>query len=104
MFAGPRDDGFYVDLGGVFDLANLRPKGMAQDGVSGYNTHSIVLEIPTTQLTADGQRARQLAEQRHHLGVWARPAAARSRCASKGIRRRHPLRSVGSRCRASVSR
>ncbi|RYE86929.1 MAG: DUF4331 domain-containing protein, partial [Myxococcales bacterium] len=24
VFAGPRDDGFYVDLGGFFDLANLR--------------------------------------------------------------------------------
>src|SRR5207302_5190862 len=24
VWAGPRDDGFYVDLGGVFDLANLR--------------------------------------------------------------------------------
>ena len=26
VFIGPRDDGFYVDLGGVFDLANLRAK------------------------------------------------------------------------------
>ena len=26
VFAGPRDD-FYVDLGSIFDLANLRPKG-----------------------------------------------------------------------------
>ena len=24
VWAGPRDDGFYVDLGGIFDLANLR--------------------------------------------------------------------------------
>jgi uncharacterized protein DUF4331 len=53
-WVGPRDDGFYVDLGGVFDLANLRGKGTAQDGVAGYNTHAIVLEIPTTKLTADG--------------------------------------------------
>ncbi len=52
VWAGPRDDGFYVDLGGVFDLANLRPKGTAQDGVAGFNTHSIVLEIPTDILTA----------------------------------------------------
>ena len=46
VFCGPRDDGFYVDLGGVFDLANLRPNGTAQDGVAGYNTHTIALEIP----------------------------------------------------------
>ncbi len=28
FWAGPRDDGFYVDLGGVFDLANLRGPGV----------------------------------------------------------------------------
>ncbi len=50
VFAGPRDDGFYVDLGGIFDLANLRPNGTAQDGVAGFNTHSIALEIPLTTL------------------------------------------------------
>ena len=38
VFAGPRDDGFYVDLGGIFDLANLRAKGAAQDGVAGFNS------------------------------------------------------------------
>jgi hypothetical protein len=38
VFAGPRDDPFYVDLGAVFDLAQVRPvlavlqKGMALDG------------------------------------------------------------------------
>jgi hypothetical protein len=48
VWAGPRDDGFYVDLGGAFDLANLRGDGAAQDGVSGYNCHTIALEIPTT--------------------------------------------------------
>src|SRR5262245_42809281 len=54
-WVGPRDDGFYVDLGGVFDLANLRAKGTAQDGVSGFNCHTIALEIPTETLTADGK-------------------------------------------------
>jgi hypothetical protein len=54
-WAGPRDDAFYVDLGGIFDLANLRGAGVAQDGVSGFNVHSIALDIPTGKLTADGQ-------------------------------------------------
>lgn len=52
VWAGPRDDGFYVDLGGVFDLANLRAAGTAQDGVSGFNTHAISLEIPVAKLGA----------------------------------------------------
>jgi hypothetical protein len=65
VFAGPRDDPFFVDLGSVFDLAGLRPFNQAHliprpteagvDGVSGYNTHSIVLQVPIKQLTGDKQ-------------------------------------------------
>jgi hypothetical protein len=65
-FAGQRDDPFYVDLGSVFDLAGLRPfNGLHDiplvpedgvDGVGGYNTHSIVLQVPISQLKGpDGQ-------------------------------------------------
>ena len=56
VFAGQRDDPFYVDLGSIFDLAGLRPfnslhdiplsDGSGVDGVGGYNTHSIVLQVP----------------------------------------------------------
>ena len=71
VWAGPRDDGFYVDLGGVFDLANLRPAGLAQDGVSGYNVHSIVLEIPTTKLTENGELPGNTPSNDTTLGIWA---------------------------------
>lgn len=71
VFAGPRDDGFYVDLGGAFDLANLRSAGQAQDGVSGFNTHAIVLEIPTTKLTANGQAPGDVGSADTTLGIWA---------------------------------
>ena len=71
VFAGPRDDGFYVDLGGIFDLANLRPKGVAQDGVAGFNVHSIALEIPTTELTANGLLPGNRAGDATTIGIWA---------------------------------
>jgi Domain of unknown function (DUF4331) len=71
VFAGPRDDGFYVDLGGIFDLANLRPKGTAQDGVAGFNTHTIAIEIPTRLLTADGNPPGNTPGDATTLGVWA---------------------------------
>jgi hypothetical protein len=71
VFAGPRDDAFYVDLGGIFDLANLRPKGVAQDGVAGFNTHSIALEIPTTELTANGQPPGNTPSDDTTIGVWS---------------------------------
>ncbi|HEX4746140.1 MAG TPA: DUF4331 domain-containing protein, partial [Gaiellaceae bacterium] len=60
VFAGPRDDPFFVDLGSIFDLAGLRPfnslhaiaLGTAdgEDGVLNYNTHSIALQVPKTDL------------------------------------------------------
>jgi hypothetical protein len=61
VFAGQRDDPFYVDLGSVFDLLGLRPFNQAHlikqptakgvDGVGGFNTHSIVLQVPISELT-----------------------------------------------------
>jgi hypothetical protein len=59
-FAGPRDDPFFVDLGAVFDLLGNRPLNQAhtaplpnapgRDGVAGFNVHSVVLQVPTTDL------------------------------------------------------
>jgi hypothetical protein len=78
VFAGPRDDGFYVDLGGVFDLANLRgadtdgdkdPTEDAQDGVAGYNTHSIALELPIADIF--GAAAPRADNVDDVLGIWA---------------------------------
>ena len=74
FWAGPRDDGFYVDLGGVFDLANLRAAGAAQDGVAGFNCHAIALEIPTTLLTGTGAAPTSGASDAQTLGVWASAA------------------------------
>ena len=64
VFAGQRDDPFFVDLGSVFDLAGLRPFNAAHviplppaagvDGVAGFNTHSIAIQVPIAQLTASG--------------------------------------------------
>lgn len=72
-FVGPRDDGFYVDLGAVFDLANLRAlAGQAGvDNVAGYNTHTIALEIPLT--VANGGKAVDASgpNDNQTIGVWA---------------------------------
>jgi hypothetical protein len=62
VFAGQRDDPFFVDLGSIFDLAGLRPFNSAHllplpaaaghDGVARFNTHTIAMQIPTAQLVA----------------------------------------------------
>jgi hypothetical protein len=60
VFVGPRDDPFFVDLGSIFDLLGLRPFNAfhllaraaeaGQDGVLNYNTHTIALQVPKTDL------------------------------------------------------
>jgi hypothetical protein len=65
VFAGQRDDPFFVDLGSVFDLLGLRqfnafhliplPTEVGRDNVAGFNSHSIVLQVPITDLTRDHQ-------------------------------------------------
>ncbi len=64
VFAGQRDDPFFVDLGATFDLINIdkpgRPsigfgnQGGGDDGLTGYNTHTIALQVPKSQLTRNG--------------------------------------------------
>jgi hypothetical protein len=60
VFAGPRDDPFFVDLGSIFDLGGLRPfnslhafplaNEAGRDGVLNYNTHTIAIQVPKTDL------------------------------------------------------
>jgi hypothetical protein len=60
VFAGPRDDPFFVDLGSIFDLGGLRPFNPAHliplaaatgvDGVKNYNVHTIAIQVPKTDL------------------------------------------------------
>jgi Domain of unknown function (DUF4331) len=93
VFAGPRDDPFFVDLGSIFDLAGLRPFNQAHlvkqptakgvDGVSGYNTHSIVLQVPIDQLTQDRQPKHAANDPKAVIGVWA-TASRRSTTVLRG--------------------
>jgi hypothetical protein len=68
VFAGQREDPFYIDLGGVFDTLNLRrpipvetaaedaddtTNPFGTDMLSGFNVHSIALELPSSMLTGD---------------------------------------------------
>jgi Domain of unknown function (DUF4331) len=65
VFAGQRADGFFVDLGSIFDLGDLRPistdhliPGANTPGINSLadkNVHSIALQIPISSLTPNGQ-------------------------------------------------
>ncbi len=80
VFAGQRAEGFYVDLGSIFDLADLRPfqnlhliPTPAQPGVNGtegYNVHSIALQVPKKLLTSDGSNPTDPSDPRSVIGVY----------------------------------
>ena len=60
VFAGQRDDPFYIDLGAVFDTLNLRAPGV--DMLSGFNVHTIALEVPADLLTKDQEGAEETSQ------------------------------------------
>jgi hypothetical protein len=66
VFAGQRDDGFFGDIGSIFDLVAIREgtgaTGGGKDFFAGYAVHSIELQVPLSQL--DNGR-------NHVVGIWA---------------------------------
>ena len=54
VFCGPRDDAFFVDLGGAFDAGGFRKVG-ARDGVAKLNCHTIAIEVPISTLQKTGR-------------------------------------------------
>ena len=82
VFVGPRDDPFFVDLGGIFDLGGARATfcenpanaDCTRDAVAGFNTHTIALQIPINMLQKDGLNAADadnILDGDFVIGVWA---------------------------------
>jgi hypothetical protein len=71
-FAGPVDDPFFVDLGSITDVLALRNPG--SDTVSGFNTHSVVLQAPKSLLVQDGCNLSDEADKTSGdcvIGIWS---------------------------------
>jgi hypothetical protein len=74
VFAGQRDDPFFVDLGATFDAINIdQPgrQGKVVDDLAGYGVHSIVLQVPEGSVTKDGERVSSDKDKNAVVGVWA---------------------------------
>jgi hypothetical protein len=75
LFAGPRDEGFYVDLGATFDLLQLRTLvnglGSPIDSLAGFNVHTIAIELPITAVTRNGARPSGQNDPNATIGVWS---------------------------------
>jgi hypothetical protein len=81
VFAGQRDDPFFVDLGSAFDLLGLRPFNAAHviplptergvDGVGGFNTHTIALQVKKSLLSNDGSDGHDPKNTNSIIGVYS---------------------------------
>jgi hypothetical protein len=73
IFCGPVDDPFFVDLGGIFDVGNVRPNS-GKDAVAKFNCHSIVIEVPVSTLQKNRKTvamASNILDSDYVIGVYA---------------------------------
>jgi Domain of unknown function (DUF4331) len=80
VFAGQRNDGFFVDLGAIFDLGDIRElqpfhlipsaAGTSVDPLKTLNIHTIAIKIPIWKLTRDGSVPSDPMAAKSVLGIW----------------------------------
>ena len=90
VFAGQRADEFYVDLGAVFDLLDLRPfqnliaidpmpATPGIDTLQGLNVHTIAIQVPKSALTKDGSDPTDPSSATSVIGVYASASRQQAR-------------------------
>src|SRR3954453_11815710 len=93
IFAGQRADAFHVDLGSIFDLGTLRPfenlhlipsaADAGRNSLQGFNVHSIVLQVPISEISRHGGVPNDPATAGSVVGVWTSARRRRSRIFDK---------------------
>jgi Domain of unknown function (DUF4331) len=81
VFAGQRLEGFYVDLGAIFDLGDLRPfqhlhlipsaDAVGVDATKTLNVHTIAIQVPISDLTANRSVPKNPMSKNAVIGVWS---------------------------------
>jgi hypothetical protein len=81
LFAGQRDEGFYIDIGSIFDLLGLRPfntnhilprpTAPGVDGTAGVNVSTLAIQMPAAAVTANGANPTGPTDANAVIGIWA---------------------------------
>ena len=93
VFAGQRAEAFFVDLGAIFDLGDLRPIAnlhatfglpalQASKGVNTtalVNIHSIAIQVPITDIAAGGTAPTSAAAPGASVGIWTTASRRKAR-------------------------
>ena len=90
VFAGQRQDGFFVDLGSIFDLGPAPVREPAPDPVGerrrpqrpGLSVHTIAIQVPKTRLTKGGWKPTDPTDPRSAIGIYARASRRKARILS----------------------
>ena len=92
VFAGPVDDPFFVDLGGIFDLGDAPRQGTgdtSSDGLARLNVHALAIQVPIEDLQKDGDDvtdADNILDGDFVIGVWASASRRTMRTLATGAR------------------
>jgi hypothetical protein len=89
VFAGQRAEGFYIDLGAIFDLGDLRPfqslhiatmmsNAPGVNTTNNFSVHSIALQVPKTDLTIGGTAPTDPGARNSVVGIWASASRRKS--------------------------
>jgi len=90
VFAGTRDEGFYIDVGGIFDTLKLKSIGATGgvDSTAGFNVSTIAIEVPIQALTKTGAVPTSSTASDAVIGVWATSSRRTTTVIRPGIGRR----------------
>jgi hypothetical protein len=74
VFAGQQDDPFFVDIGSLIDGITIRKlpgnAGGGVDGIAGFNTHTLALQIPIQNLVKTKTAITDPKDQNAVIGMW----------------------------------
>jgi hypothetical protein len=82
VFAGQRDEGFYVDLG-VFDLLGVG-SGAVEDSTSGFNVSTLAIQLPKSALARGGTTPTNPNDPGAIIGVWSTASRFATRTLTAG--------------------
>ena len=82
VFAGQRDEGFYVDLG-IFDLLGVG-SGATEDSTAGFNVSTLAIRVPKSALARGGTTPTNTSDPSAVIGVWSTASRFATRTLSAG--------------------
>ena len=82
VFAGQRDEGFYVDLG-IFDLLGVGT-GEVADSTAGFNVSTLAIQVPKSALARSGATPTSATDPNAIIGVWSTASRFATRTLTPG--------------------